>query len=129
VLLQRKPVIGAPDDAYEREADHVADQVAGGGPTTPPRITPVTPAALAPTVHREMEEEDAGRERVQRATAGDRTAHDDEPAPVHAEAKPSPAPAALPLPRVAEAPKRKPEPPAPVVQRATLGDYTAHDHD
>lgn len=127
MLLQRKPVIGAPDDAYEREADRVADQVAGGGPTAPPRITPVTPAALASTVHREMEEEDEGC--VQRATAGDRTAHDDEPAPVHAEAKASPPPAAIPVPRVAAEPKRKPKPPAPVVQRATLGDYTAHDHD
>ncbi|HEX8358959.1 MAG TPA: hypothetical protein VF613_02500, partial [Longimicrobium sp.] len=28
--VQRKPVIGQPGDAYEREADMVADRVAGG---------------------------------------------------------------------------------------------------
>src|SRR4051794_4726830 len=130
-LFQRKPVIGPPDDPYEREADRVADQVAGGGPTAPPRITPVTPTALAPTVRREMEE-DEGRERVQRATAGDRTAHDDEPPSVHAEVSPTPVappPPPPPVPHAATDEMRKADAPAPVVQRATAGDVTAHDHD
>jgi hypothetical protein len=129
-LFQRKLAIGAPDDAYEREADQVADQVAGGGPTAPPRITPVTPTALAPAVRREMEEDEG---RVQRATAGDRTAHDDEPSPVHAEAPPpapvAPPPPPPPIPHAATDEMRKADAPAPIVQRATAGDVTAHDHE
>ncbi|HEU0301108.1 MAG TPA: hypothetical protein VFR37_16710, partial [Longimicrobium sp.] len=62
--VQRKPVIGRADDAYEREADAVAERVAAHGSVAAPLpISRVTTAALAPP--------------VQRKSVGDRTAHDD----------------------------------------------------
>lgn|GEM_PF-1685955 len=65
--VQRKPVIGRADDAYEREADAVADRVASRSTAEAPlAISRVTPAALAP---------------VQRMSVGDRTEHDDPPHP------------------------------------------------
>ncbi|HEX8318596.1 eCIS core domain-containing protein [Longimicrobium sp.] len=87
--IQLKPVIGAADDPYEREADRVADQVAGGPAASPPRITPLTPGALRPVqratagdpTHRgevkERSRSSIPTALVQRATAGDRTDHDD----------------------------------------------------
>ncbi|HEY0022133.1 MAG TPA: DUF4157 domain-containing protein [Longimicrobium sp.] len=118
--IQLKPVIGAADDPYEREADRVADHVVSGPASAPPRITPVTPFALRPAAQR-----DTGRERrrsalagaVQRATAGDRSERGAE------ERSRSSTPAA----RVHQSgtdDRRKDE---TVVQRATAGDRTAHD--
>ncbi|HEX5869916.1 MAG TPA: hypothetical protein VFY65_05865, partial [Longimicrobium sp.] len=104
--IQLKPVIGAPDDAYEREADRVADQVTSGPATAPPRITPVTPGAVRRSVQRETREQDddasSAEQPVQRATRGDPTERGDE------ERSRSSIPAAL-------------------VQRATAGDRTEHD--
>jgi len=66
--VQRKPVIGRADDAYEREADAVAARVSTGSAATAPLpISRVAPAALAPP--------------VQRKSIGDRTEHDDPPNP------------------------------------------------
>jgi hypothetical protein len=66
--VQRKPVIGRAGDAYEREADAVADRVVSRGTAEAPlAISRVTPAALAPP--------------VQRMSPGDRTEHDDPPRP------------------------------------------------
>jgi hypothetical protein len=66
--VQRKPVIGRADDAYEREADAVADRVAARSTVAAPlNISRVTAAALAPP--------------VQRKSPGDRTDHDDEKRP------------------------------------------------
>jgi len=97
--IQRKPVtIGAPDDAYEREADRVADHVAAGPSSAPPRITPITPGA------------------VQRATSGDPTHRGDEPRPRQS------IPARL-VQRMAGAARAA----VAFVQRATAGDRTEHD--
>ncbi|HEU0302413.1 MAG TPA: hypothetical protein VFR37_23340, partial [Longimicrobium sp.] len=152
-VVQRKAVVGAADDAYEREADAVAERVVSGPAAAPPRITPVTPGALRPATPREMGEEERRRPpaTVQRATRGDRTERGDD-----ARSRSSlPAPAAMremeedredasPSPAVqrkekgeedgcscgscaACAVQRLAKPGAPVVQRATAGDRTAHD--
>lgn len=68
VPVQRKPVIGRADDAYEREADAVADRVAARNVVSAPLpISRVSAAALAPP--------------VQPKSIGDRTEHDDPPQP------------------------------------------------
>ncbi|WP_420129121.1 eCIS core domain-containing protein [Longimicrobium sp.] len=102
VGIQLKPVIGAPDDAYEREADKVANQVTSGPAVAPPRITPVTPSALRRPVQRAPRDEDADQP-VQRATAGDPTHRGEEEA------------------------RSRSSIPAALVQRATAGDRTEHD--
>lgn len=102
VGIQLKPVIGAADDAYEQEADKVAEQVVSGPTAAPPRITPVTPSALRRPVQRAPRDEDADQP-VQRATAGDPTHRGEE-----------------------EARSRSTIPTA-LVQRATAGDRTDHD--
>lgn len=101
--IQLKPVIGAADDPYEREADRVADHVVSGPASARPRITPVTPFALRPA--------------VQRATAGDRSERGAE------ERSRSSTPAA----RVHRSGTDEQHKDEPVIQRATAGDRTAHD--
>ncbi|WP_420129123.1 eCIS core domain-containing protein [Longimicrobium sp.] len=64
VPVQRKPVIGRADDAYEREADAVADRVATRNVVSAPLpISRVSASALAPA--------------IQPKSIGDRTEHDD----------------------------------------------------
>lgn len=105
--IQLKPVIGAPDDAYEREADRVADQVTSGPAAAPPRITPVTPISLRRPVQRATRDEDeesasSADSPVQRATRGDPSERGEEE-------------------------RSRSSIPAEVVQRATAGDRTDHD--
>lgn len=101
--IQLKPVIGAADDPYEREADRVADHVVSGPASARPRITPVTPFALRPA--------------VQRATAGDRSER-------CAEERSR---SSTPVERVHRSGTDEQHKDEPVIQRATAGDRTAHD--
>ena len=66
--VQRKVVIGAANDRYEREADSVADQVAGGQAVSPQSISRVSPGQLNPVAQRQSEEpetEESGGDSVQ----------------------------------------------------------------
>jgi len=51
--VQRKVAIGASNDAYEREADHVASRVGGGGRVAPGSISSISPPAPAPVSQRQ----------------------------------------------------------------------------
>ncbi|MGB6744722.1 MAG: hypothetical protein WBE38_13845, partial [Terracidiphilus sp.] len=50
--VQRKVAIGESNDAYERQADQVADRVVGGGRVPAGSISPIAPASLGATAQR-----------------------------------------------------------------------------
>ena len=78
--VQRKPVLGRPGDAYEAEADAVADRVAGGldapgigvsrlgpgGPAGPPQPAPAAPSPSRPS----STSPSASASRISRPAAG-----------------------------------------------------------
>jgi Domain of unknown function (DUF4157) len=115
--VQRKVAIGESNDAYERQADQVANRVVSGGRVPPGSISPIAPASVgasaqreakpeekkkddkpaAPAVQREVKPEDkkkdiksAGAE-LQRQAKPDEKRKDDKPptpSPVQKQAKP-----------------------------------------
>ena len=70
--VQRKVAIGAPNDAYERQADHVAGHVVGGGKVPPGSISTIAPASIGSAAQRQSKPDDKKKEKpaaapVQRA--------------------------------------------------------------
>jgi hypothetical protein len=56
--VQRKVAIGASNDVYERQADHVANRVAGGGTVPQGSISPIAPATASSVGQREAKPDD-----------------------------------------------------------------------
>src|SRR5713101_3912497 len=94
--VQRKVAVGASNDAYERQADHIAARVLGGGTLPPGSISPIAPASMGSAAQRQTKPDEKKKEEKPAA-----------PAPVQKQAKP-------------EEKKEKEEKPAaaPPVQRA-----------
>lgn len=79
--VQRKVAIGASNDVYERQADHVAGRVAGGGTVAPGSISPIAPASVSSVGQRQAKPEDKKKEEkptapVQRETRPEDTKKD-----------------------------------------------------
>jgi Domain of unknown function (DUF4157) len=56
--VQRKVAIGASNDVYERQADQVANRVAGGGTVPQGSISPIAPASASSVGQRETKPDD-----------------------------------------------------------------------
>ncbi|HYM79376.1 MAG TPA: DUF4157 domain-containing protein [Candidatus Dormibacteraeota bacterium] len=56
--MQRKVAIGASNDVYERQADQVANRVAGGGTVPQGSISPIAPAPASSVGQREAKPDD-----------------------------------------------------------------------
>ena len=87
--VQRKIQIGPSNDAYERQADQVANQVTGGGRVAPDSISSIAPAGIGQRQSKDEKKEPASASPVQREVKPeDRTKDARAAMPVQKQTKP-----------------------------------------